>query len=154
MSETTTIHNTFTVERRYDASTTRVFQAFADEAIKRRWFVEGEGWNILEFKFDFRVGGREFSRFTFQGGPEITNDTVFHDIVPNRRIVVSYAMTVAGKPISVSLATTEMFPDGKGTRLVCTEQGAYFDDPQAPRMREQGFRELLEKLDEELRRPH
>jgi uncharacterized protein YndB with AHSA1/START domain len=55
----------------------RVFAAFANGATKRRWFAEGEGWEVLEFTLDFRVGGGEVSRFRFRDGPEIRNDTIF-----------------------------------------------------------------------------
>ena len=128
----------------------RVFFAHADEAMKRRWLAEGEGWEVFEFKVDFRVGGAETSRFSFKGGPEITYDASVQDIVPNQRIVFAYRMAIAGKPISVSLATIELEPAGSGTRLTYTEQGTYFDDPNAAKGREEGSRELLEKLAEEL----
>lgn len=143
-------HSTFAVERAYPVPPERVFFAFSDEASKRRWFAEGEGWEILEFKGDFRVGGNETSRFRFQGGPEITNDTQYQNIVPNERIVISYRMAVAGKPISVSLATMEFAPSGRGTVMTYTEQGAYFDDAEAGRNREEGCRQLLEALAKEL----
>ncbi len=108
---------------------------------------------MLEHQQDFRVGGSETSRFRLQGGPEITNETQFQDIVPDRRIVFSYRMTVAGQPISVSLATMELTPSGDGVRLTFTEQGAYFGDPSAAKGREEGTRELLEALAAELERP-
>ena len=59
----------------YPASPQRVFHAFADPAIKRRWFVEGEGWTIEEFTVDFSEGGIEQSRFRFRDGPPVSNDT-------------------------------------------------------------------------------
>jgi uncharacterized protein YndB with AHSA1/START domain len=65
---------------------------------------------VDEFTVDFRVGGHEFSRFRFGGGDEITNDTIYQDIVPNHRIVIAYTMTVGGKRISSSLATMEFKP--------------------------------------------
>ena len=120
--------------------------------MKRRWLAEGEGWEVFDFIVDFRVGGAESSHFSFQGGPEVSYDATFQDIVTDRRIVFVYRMAVAGKPISVSLATVELAPSGSGTRLTYTEQGAYFDDPGAPQGREVGSRELLEKLAEELAR--
>jgi uncharacterized protein YndB with AHSA1/START domain len=67
MSQRSVTHATFTIERTYDAPPRRVFKAFADPAIKRRWFAEGEGWEIEEFMVVFRVGGTERSRFRFQG---------------------------------------------------------------------------------------
>jgi uncharacterized protein YndB with AHSA1/START domain len=66
---------------------------------------------------------REFSRFRFEGGAPIRNETVYQDIVPDRRIVFAYSMAVDDKRISVSLATVEIGPSGEGTRLVYTEQG-------------------------------
>jgi uncharacterized protein YndB with AHSA1/START domain len=144
------VHSTFSVERIYPSSPARVFAAFSNQATKRRWFVEGEGWEIDEFNMDFRVGGSETSRFRFKGGPPMGNDTIYLDIVPDQRIVFAYTMTVSAKPISVSLATVEITPAGDGARLIYTEQGAFFDNADAPRLRERGSRELLEKLGEEL----
>src|SRR5687767_7881596 len=111
------VHSTFSVERTYPSPPARVFAAFSNQATKRRWFVEGEGWEIDEFSLDFRVGGRETSRFRFKGGPPMGNDTIYLDIVPDRRIVFTYTMTVSAKPISVSLATVEITPTGDGARL-------------------------------------
>ena len=143
-------HATFTIERRYAAPPARVFKAFEDPAQKRRWFVEGEGWEVENFEIDFRVGGFERSSFRFRGGPLVTNDTVYQDIVPDRRIIVAYSMTVGGNPISASLATMQFEPDGKGTRLVFTEQGAFLDGYDDAGKREEGCRELFEALAREL----
>jgi len=144
------VHNTFSIERSYPSSPARVFAAFANQSTKRRWFVEGEGWEIDEFSLDFRVGGHEIARFSFKGGPPMGNDTVYLDIVPEQRIVFAYTMTVGDQRISVSLATVEIAPAGAGTRLIYTEQGAFFDGIDKPAGREVGCRELLEKLGEEL----
>jgi uncharacterized protein YndB with AHSA1/START domain len=127
-----------------------VFAAFSDERTKRRWFAEGEGWEVDDFTLDFRVGGREVARFRFKGGALIGNDTVYLDIVPDRRIVLAYTMTVGDKRISVSLATMEIVPSGGGARLVYTEQGAFFDGADKPAGREAGCGKLLDKLGEEL----
>jgi uncharacterized protein YndB with AHSA1/START domain len=145
-------HGTFRIERTYSAPPASVFSAYTEEATKRRWFAEGEGWQVHEFTVDFRVGGAETSRFRYQGGPEIRNDTLFHDIIPNRRIVFVYRMTVGPKPISVSLATVELAPSGNGTLLTYTEQGAFFDDADAVKGREEGCRGLLETLASEIER--
>lgn len=147
------IHSNFTIERDYPVPPARVFAAFANQGTKRRWFIEGEGWEIEEFTMDFRVGGREISRFTFQGGPPMGNETIYLDIVPDQRIIIAYTMTVREQRLSVSLTTIELTPAGKGTRLVYTEQAAFFDGADGTRDREQGCRELLDKLDEELQQP-
>lgn len=146
-------HASFTIERSYTASPARVFAAFADPAQKRRWLAEGEGWEVEEFDVDFRVGGHERGRFRYQGGPPITNDTVYQIIQPDERIILAYAMTIDGAPLSGSLLTIEFVPEGSGTRLVFTEQGAYLDGKDGPVHREEGSRELLEKLAAELGEP-
>lgn len=140
------IHASFTIERSYAASPARVFAAFADPAQKRRWFAEGEGWEVERFDVDFRVGGHERSRFRFQGGPPITNDSVYQVIQPNECIILAYAMAIDGAPLSGSLLTMEFVPEGTGTKLVFTEQGAYLDGKDGPINREEGSRELLETL--------
>ena len=146
MAERTLVHDTIVTERTYAHPPGRVFAAWRDPALKRQWFVEGEGWRIEEYGLDFRVGGREHGRFRFGNGPETRNETVYLDIVPDRRIVMAYTMAVDGKNISASLGTVEFEPAGAGTRLVYTEQGAFFDGADGPSSRKQGWDELLEHL--------
>ena len=72
---------------------------------------------------------------------------MYFDIVQNRRIVYCYDMYVNDEKISVSLATIEFEPAGKGTKLVLTEQGAYLDDGYGGHAgREQGTKGLIENL--------
>ena len=152
-------HGTFTIERRYDASPERVFRAYSDPAAFRRWFVEGENWTIHDWTSDCRVGGYAGGSFRFGDESNETwfNDTEHLDIVDNRRIIVSYVMgrvTAAGRErASASLATTDLVADGSGTRLIYTEQGAYFGgDPRREiAMREHGCGEMLDKLARELK---
>jgi uncharacterized protein YndB with AHSA1/START domain len=107
---------------------------------------------VFEFTLDFRVGGTEVSRFAFRGGPEVRNNTQFQDIVPTRRIVLSYRMTIGTKLLSASLSTVELLPSGgHGTHLTHTEQGAYFDGgADLAKGHEEGCRQLLERLADEL----
>jgi uncharacterized protein YndB with AHSA1/START domain len=140
------VHSTFRIERTYAASPARVFAAFAETEKKRRWFVEGDGWEIYQYEADFNVGGAETSRFSFKGSPEVRNDTVYQDIVPDQRIVFTYRMAIGPKPLSASLTTIELTPAGAGTLLVYTEQGAFFDGADSAQGREEGCRGLLEKL--------
>jgi hypothetical protein len=48
------------------------------------------------------------------------------------------------------LATVEFTPEGGGTRLLFTEQGAFLDGHEAPARRDEGMGSLLDALGEEL----
>src|SRR3569833_1384575 len=131
-------HSTFVIERVYSAGPQQVIRAFSDPGRKRRWFAEGEGFLVDSFEMDFRVGGFERSRFRFQPGTPVpagtacANDTVFLDIVPNERIVLAYTMTIGTHRMSASQSTFELLADGPGTRLVLTEQAAFFETADGP----------------------
>jgi uncharacterized protein YndB with AHSA1/START domain len=99
-----------------------------------------------EYELDFSVGGREYSRGTWQGGPSFAYEAVYRDIVPGERLVYAYDMYTDDTRILVSLGTVEMSPTDDGTRLTYTEQGAYLDGLDTPEQREQGTIELLDEL--------
>jgi uncharacterized protein YndB with AHSA1/START domain len=151
MSGRSVEHATFVVERTYDASPARVFAAWADPAAKASWFAgdDPEGANL---ELDFRVGGRELNSGAAPDGNIYTFEGRYQDIVADERIVYSYEMLLGETRISVSLATVELKPEGDGTRLVFTEQGAFLDGHDTPAQREQGMGGLLDALGEELGR--
>ncbi len=103
------------------------------------------------YELDFRVGGSELN----QGAPG-GQDTVFtfratyHEIVPEERIVWAYDLLAGDTLMSVSLTTVEFFAAEAGTRLVFTEQGAFFDGHDEPAEREHGTGVLLGLLGEGL----
>jgi uncharacterized protein YndB with AHSA1/START domain len=146
MTERTVVHDTIVTERTYGRPPALVFAAWRDPATKREWFAEGEGWRVEQYELDFRVGGREHGRFRRGNGPETRNETGYLDIVPDRRIVMAYTMAVDGKNISASLGTVEFEASGGGTRLIYTEQGAFFAGSDGPSLRKQGWNGLLERL--------
>jgi uncharacterized protein YndB with AHSA1/START domain len=144
----------FTIERKFAHKPERVFRAFEDPEAQYRWFVAGEGWEIDNYTHDFRVGGHEHGQYRPEGAPiTVGNDTRFLEIIRAQRIVSAYTMSIDGKPISHSLATIELFPDGaNGCRLVYNEQGAYFggQGDQEIANRKAGCEELFGKLGVEL----
>ena len=152
MTARSATHGTFTIERVYDATPARVFKAWADPAIKARWFGGIAGWQMLERSIDFRVGGTERLSGRKGSGVVSTFDSVYHDIVPNERIIYSYDMRLDGTHISVSLATIELKPAGAGTRLVFTEQAVFLDGYDDSGSRERGTTILLDQLGAELQR--
>lgn len=145
------VHATFTLERTYPASPARVFAAWADPAVKARWFAAGSTWHELHFQ----VGGHEVNRADVGEGRVATFASTYHDIVDDQRIVYSSTLTATGQPVStVSVTTVELVPEGDGTRLVLTEQGTYLDGQEQPSWREHGTGDWLDRLGRDLDPSH
>lgn len=155
MSDGAVTHATFTVERTYKAAPAKVFEALSDPAIKRQWFAASDHNELVDFESDFRPGGRQHLHYKFGDqspfpGVSLTDEGIFQAIVPGNRIVVTSMMAIGGAPMSVSLTTFELVPNGEGTDLLCTNQVAFFENADGPVMREHGWRVLLDKLGEVL----
>jgi uncharacterized protein YndB with AHSA1/START domain len=146
------VHATFHLERTYDAPVARVWAAMTDQAAKSRWFAGPPGqWELVERQMDVRVGGRERLSGRWKGGVVTTFDAIYHDVIPNERLVYTYEMHLGGNKISVSLATLQLTPKGGKTTLKVTEQGAFLDGYDDAGSREHGTGQLLDALGASLR---
>ncbi len=144
-------HATLTLERSYPAAPAQVFAAWADPAVKARWFAGSS----LSHDLDFRVGGQEVNRADVGEGRVATFTSTYHDIIEAQRIVYSSTLAMAGRAVStVSVTTVELVPDGGGTRLVLTEQGTFLDGQEQPSWREHGTGDWLDALGGELATTH
>jgi len=149
MKARTAQHGTIRLERTFKAQPARVFAAWAEPKARAKWDVPGR-WVIAEQTFDFREGGRELKRFGPKDDPRFVADTLYIDVVAERRIVFSYSMTSHGMPISVSLTTIELSPDGGDTHLLLTEQIVFLDGNDNAANREEGLASMLDKIGETL----
>jgi uncharacterized protein YndB with AHSA1/START domain len=141
------VHATLVVERRFLAPVDIVFAAFSDGEQRARWHFPGEDWELVEFKQDFRVGGREHSRFGPKGHANLREEGIFLDIVENVRILSSGTMHQDDVRISLTLCTVEFAPDGDGTRLKLTDQSAFLDGRERPDERRDGWGKVLRRLE-------
>lgn len=122
------LHGTFTVPFTLGAAPDRVFAAFSDESLRRRWFRMPGPSATARHRLDFRVGGTEEAQSVFPGmsGPEeLEYRSRFLDLVPDRRIVHGYQARVNGVTRWTSQAVLEFAPAPEGTLLTWTEQYAF-----------------------------
>ena len=145
-------HSTFVIDREYPSPTAQVFAAFSDPKKKRRWFAEGEEMEVESYLIEFREGGHEHVSFRSKQGHLFTNETVYQDIVIGQRIVFAYTMSMNEKRISSSQSTVELVPSKTGTKMIYTEQAAFFEGADGPKMRKDGWNALFDRLGAELRK--
>jgi uncharacterized protein YndB with AHSA1/START domain len=154
--EPAVVHSTFVIEETYPYPVERLFAAFADPEKKRRWFAaESENHGVELYAMDFRVGGTERTAYRFLAGSPfpgvlLTTEGVIQDIIPNQRVVTASTMSLGDRRISSSLITVEFVGKEKGTELVLTYQGAFYEGSGGPKMREEGWRKMLGNLSAEL----
>lgn len=145
VSDRSTEHGTFEIERTYEAAPARVFAAWASAEAKGAWFgPRGEGGPTIEM--DFRVGGGERFVAGGPGGASYTYSAEYRDIVPDERIVYTYEMYRDEDRISVSVATVVIRPAGEGSTITLTEQGVFLDGHDTMAQREAGTRGLFDQL--------
>ncbi len=143
---------TFTIDRVYKSSPARVFAAWAQNEAKSQWFIGGPDWDERERAFNFRIGGVDRLAGVWKDGTLTDYTARYEEIVPDERIIFTYAMKMNDVPISFSLATVQFKPEGTGTRLLFTEQLTCidgYDDPQG-RSREHGTNLHLDRLEQYL----
>jgi uncharacterized protein YndB with AHSA1/START domain len=151
MTARSVVHSSFTVERAYERPPGQVFAAWSEPSAKRQWFADTDDWQLEDHVLDFRVGGKEHARGRLDGGALHQYDATYVDIVASERIVYTYEMRMDASLTSVSVGTIQLEPDGSGTRLVYTEQGAFLDGLDNAQDREMGTRALLDQLEAYLR---
>lgn len=147
MTTRSAVHDTFVIDRHYEAAPARIYRAFADPETKARWF----GGPDEKRSIDFREGGRETMFSTLPDGREMAFYATYVDVVPDERIVYTYEMTMGGERISVSVVTIEVAAVASGgADLRITEQGVYLDGRDQPAQRRDGTEQLLDALAETL----
>lgn len=147
----------FTLTRDYPVPVGRVWDAFALGEQKLAWFGDADAFERGEWRFDFRIGGRDVAEGAFHDGPVSRYEATYVDIVEQQRIVTTYDMWLDGEHLSTSIASFEFepidAPDRTGTRFTHVEHGVFYDRFQADAAaREAGSRGLLDLLGRHLTR--
>src|SRR5207245_9103394 len=116
MTDRSVTHAKFTIERTYDATPVRVFNAFADPKAKAQWFGGPEGWTSSGLESDFRVGGYERESGGPPEGPTSRYEARYDDIVENKRLFVTYDMYPDHYGISVARVSVRVTTEDTATQ--------------------------------------
>ncbi len=120
------------LERRYDASVDRVFEAWTDRRIFMSWFGP-EGVTIAEdCVLDVRPGGAWRAVMLGEGDPAPEVSGVFLEVSPPQRLKLTFAWTQPdGSRGHEYVVTVDIEPDGDGARLILTQEEFLADDQRA-----------------------
>jgi uncharacterized protein YndB with AHSA1/START domain len=119
------MHGTVSQEIVVDAPLALVWSAFSDLEFRERWFSLPGERSTRSHELDFRVGGEEVTRSTFNNMEKVERLELrarFLDLVPERRITANSTFTLNGILRIASVATTEFESVDGGTRVSYLEQ--------------------------------
>ena len=132
-----------TLKRRLDAAPAKVYAAWTDPQKIARWFGPSTVRDgTVQAEIDLRAGGRYRISFDSEDGEYFQVGGVYREIVPNARLVFSWAWHTT--PERESQVTVSLQPDGGGTLLTLHHE-RFFDEA-ARDGHARGWTELLDKL--------
>jgi uncharacterized protein YndB with AHSA1/START domain len=121
---TVTTKPSLTIKRRFNASPAKVFSAWTDPEKVKRWMGPGETVTVRA-ENDARVGGRYRVVMRAPNGDEHDVGGVYREVVPNEKLVFSWAWK--STPERESLVTITFKSDGAGTLMTLTHE-QFFDE--------------------------
>jgi uncharacterized protein YndB with AHSA1/START domain len=133
--------------RRLKASPQKVYAAWTDPEKIVQWFGRADARaETVRAEIDLRVGGRYRISFSVPAGEYYEVGGVYREVIPNERLVFSWAWH--STPERESLLTVTLQLDGDGTLL--TLHHAQLFDEAARAGHERGWLAALDRLRESL----
>jgi uncharacterized protein YndB with AHSA1/START domain len=133
-----------TLKRRLKATPSQVFSAWTDPQKIVRWFGPADTVaGSVKADMDVRPGGRYTMRFKTDNGESHQVGGVYREIVPNTRLVFSWAWH--STPERESLVTVTIAADGDGSLLTLHHE--QFFDQAAADGHKRGWTGTLDKLE-------
>lgn len=116
MSTTATAEHTLILERTFNAEPERVFRAWTEPEILKKWFAP-KPFTTPSAELDVRPGGRSLIVMRGPDGTEFPNVGVYLQVEPGRRLVATDAYTEAWVPAEKPFMTMDLrfepLPGGK-----------------------------------------
>jgi uncharacterized protein YndB with AHSA1/START domain len=133
-----------TFKRRLNAPPAKVWAAWTDPEKIAHWFGPAQTKDgSVRAELDVRVGSRFRASFNTEDGEYHQVGGVYREVVPNQRLVFSWAWH--STPERESLVTVTLKPDGAGTLL--TLQHEQFFDQAAADGHRNGWTGSLDRLE-------
>ena len=142
-----TFRPSLTLKRRLNAPPEKIYAAWTQPENLIRWFGPASvKQSSVSAEIDARTGGRYRISFDDERGEHFDVGGIYREVVPNARIVFSWAWH--STPERESLVTVTLKPDGAGTLLTLHHE-QFFDESARDR-HERGWTELLDKLERQI----
>ena len=142
-------HDTIKLERAYSAPVERVFSEFADPQVRAKWSAPSNDALVYD-EADFRPGGRDVFRCGPPNDLKFGGVTIYHEIVPNRRVIWTETLSEGATRLAVALNSLEFERSAEGANLKFTVQIVSFVGPGMVKGYESGNRSALEGLSRHL----
>lgn len=132
-----------TLRRHYEVDSEKVWRAWTDPQALKLWFGPAEIVSVPVCEIDLRVGGRFRVAMLDASGERHEVGGSYREIVPNRKLVFSWAWH--STPERESRVTVLIEPAGRGCELVLRHE--QFVDEAAREGHEHGWTGSLVKLE-------
>ena len=134
------------LERTFDAGAERVFDAWIDPELLRRWWAAGPDWSCSRAEVDARPGGRyRLSMSNPASGDEHTVGGEYREVERPSRLVYTWAWEGESPEPRETLVTVEFHEEGEGTRVLLVHSGLSND--QSRDAHEHGWNACLDNLE-------
>ncbi len=137
---------TLRLSRFFDAPRARVFRAFTDPEVLRRWWGP-EGMNTPNPQVDLRVGGAYRLEMHTSDGLNHVIGGQYREIVTDEKLVFTWAWERGGTG-GETLVTLEFRDRDGGTELSLTHEG--FGDAESCEKHNRGWSSSLDCLDRDI----
>lgn len=128
--------------RHYKTTPEKIWQAWTDPEALKQWFRPDDSMTTPEAEVDVRVGGQFHIKMKSQEGDEHDVSGVYKEVIPNRKLVFSWAWK--STPERESLVTVELAPKDGGTELTLRHE--QFMDEETRDLHEDGWTGALGRL--------
>jgi uncharacterized protein YndB with AHSA1/START domain len=126
------------IELELDAPAEKLFRCYADANLLKQWFAP-RPWSIKSTDLDFRPGGRMTFVMASPEGEEYPQSGIYLEIVPNKKIVTTDAVTPDFEPSGPFMIAEITFEDLGGGKTRYRAVARHWTEEAKKQHEEMGF---------------